>query len=267
MTDTGPARALPSATVVLVRDAAASPEVLMVQRHQRATFGAVYAFPGGVVSAADEQAHPFCRGVSAQEANQRLNVRDGGLDFYSAAIRELFEETGVLLARDAVSGAAPTDFNDRVGALESARDALVANENLWPDLLQQQGLVVTADALHYIGHWETPLPRKHRFSTRFFLALLPDGQEPLHDGRELIDSRWLTPARVLELAGAGDIEVAFPTARNLERLAEFSSLGALQAWARDCWRSGIPRVRPVILEDGDELRLAIPGDPDYPVDE
>ena len=91
----------PSATVLLAREADAAPELFMVQRHARAAFGAAYAFPGGVLDDADAEVHDYCGGTSAADANRILGVESGGLDFYVAAIRELFEETGILLATQA----------------------------------------------------------------------------------------------------------------------------------------------------------------------
>jgi len=257
-----PARA--SATVVLVRAGTGAPEVLMVQRHHQAAFGSVHAFPGGVVDEVDRQVQSFCRGVTAAQANRRLNLKEGALAYYSAVIRELFEETGVLLARRAGADSGTLEGTEMAGEREAARDSLAAGPSAWPGILQRLDLILAADALHYIAHWVTPVDRRRRYSARFFLALCPAGQTAVHDGRELVDSRWLTPARVLELAAAGEIELAFPTARNLETLAGFENLGTMQSWAADRWRAGVPRVQPVMIGQGDAARFVIPGDSGYP---
>jgi 8-oxo-dGTP pyrophosphatase MutT (NUDIX family) len=230
----------------------------MVQRHHRATFGATYAFPGGMLSESDREVHAFCQGISADEANRRLGVDHDGLDFYSAAARELFEEMGVLLARD---NRVAVDGDDR----EKIRARLFAGELTWSSLLQQRGLA--ADELHYISHWETPLFLQRRFSARFFLAVMPPGQHPRPDGKERVASRWMTAARTLKLAQEGELELAFPTARNLETLAGFTSLPDLHRWARERWRSGITKLRPVVIGDGNAKRFVIPGDPGYPESE
>lgn len=88
----------PSSTVIVAKDAVADPEIFMVRRHEQSSFGAAHAFPGGVVDAEDSEVHDYCSGLTRADANARIGVEDGGLDFYSAAVRELFEETGVLLA-------------------------------------------------------------------------------------------------------------------------------------------------------------------------
>jgi len=88
----------PSSTVVLVRAGAGDPEIFMVRRHERSAFGSAHAFPGGVIDPEDTEVHEYCAGLSSADANSRLGVEDGGLDYYSAAVRELFEESGVLLA-------------------------------------------------------------------------------------------------------------------------------------------------------------------------
>ena len=89
--------ALPSASVILAREGDEGPELLMVERHKRATFGAAYAFPGGVQNEVDSEISGFTSGISAEDANRRLGLEEGGLAFYSAAVRELFEEMGVAL--------------------------------------------------------------------------------------------------------------------------------------------------------------------------
>ena len=89
----------PSSTVVMVRDANGFPEVFMVKRHERSSFGSAFAFPGGVLEPADSDVHANCAGLTESDANRQLDLGSGGLDYFSAAIRELFEESGVLLGR------------------------------------------------------------------------------------------------------------------------------------------------------------------------
>ena len=88
----------PSSTVVLARAGVSDPEIFMVRRHEQSSFGSAHAFPGGVVDPDDAEVHEFCEGLSSTEANSRLGVPSGGLDYYASAVRELFEESGVLLA-------------------------------------------------------------------------------------------------------------------------------------------------------------------------
>ncbi len=266
---TAPVPARPSATVILARDGDDGPEVLMVQRHERTAFGGSYAFPGGSLSEHDSAVHNVTNGLHADEANRRLDLEQGGLDFYSAAARELFEEVGVLLAQDDQGRWASADDAGRGDSLEQLRLRLSGGDLSWPDLFSETGLILAADELHYIAHWEAPLHLRlihRRFSTRFFLAVLPNGQQARIDGQELVDSRWLTPAQALDMAQAGKLGMIFPTKKNLEPLTEFSNLDKLQTWARQRWRDGISMVRPVMLEEDGRRRFLIPGDPDYPED-
>lgn len=256
-----PVLALPSSTVVLARDARGAPEVFMVRRHAATTFGGSYAFPGGLVDREDREAHVRCGGLTPDDAGRRLNSPDDGLDYFSAAARELFEESGVLLARDTRGAWAFQGHCDRRARL---REQLLSGSLSWSDLLRRHDLQIACETLHYIGHWETPLPLPKRFSTRFFLAEMPAGQAARHDGSELTDGRWISAADVLSLARDEAIRVRFPTLKNLLRIAEHRSLPALLDWAGSRAAGGIERVRPEIIEVDGERRVVLPGDADYP---
>jgi 8-oxo-dGTP pyrophosphatase MutT (NUDIX family) len=252
-----PAR--PSATIVLLRDFGSGPELLMVRRRAGDAFGGSYAFPGGVLDADESSARAFCCGVTVDEADAMLQVTEGGLDFYSAAIRELFEETGMLLAR---SGGG--DWATDSPRLQELRGKVDQATLAWPKFLEAQKLHMACDALHYFAHWETPLNRPKRWSTRFFIAEAPSGQDASHDGSELTGFRWASAAEALSSARSGDMKLPFPTIRTLKMLAEFNSADSVLDWARKRTRDGVDKIRPVeLLEDG-VARFVIPGDPYYP---
>ena len=124
--------ARPSSTVVLAREAADAPEIFMVRRHEDLSFGTAYAFPGGVVDPDDADVHPFCTGLSAEDADSRLGVQGNGLDYYSAAVRELFEESGVLLA-----DTASLDEN-----LATVRAGLNDDSDNWADFVHRSELQI-----------------------------------------------------------------------------------------------------------------------------
>jgi 8-oxo-dGTP pyrophosphatase MutT (NUDIX family) len=233
----------------------------MVQRHAATTFGESYAFPGGLVDDEDRAAHAHCGGRTAGAADRLLNLPDNALDYFSAAARELFEESGVLLARDARGDWA---FQGRQAQQAQLREQLVAGERRWSQLLREHRLQVACDALHYIGHWETPLQLPKRFSARFFVAAKPAGQQAQHDGDELTDGRWMSAADVLAHARDKAMQVRFPTLKNLQLIAQHESLPDLLGWADSRAAHGIDCIRPEIIEIDGTPSPVLPGDPGYP---
>jgi 8-oxo-dGTP pyrophosphatase MutT (NUDIX family) len=231
----------------------------MVRRRAGDAFGDSFAFPGGVLDADESSSHAFCHGVTADEADAVLRVAAGGLDFFSAAIRELFEETGILLARNAGG-----DWATDSPRLQELRAKVNQTTLAWPEFLREQELHMACDALHYFAHWETPLNRPKRWSTRFFIAEAPSGQTVSHDGGELTDVRWLTAAEALLSEREGNMKLPFPTIKTLQMLAEFDSVGSLRDWARTRTQEGVDKIRPVVLFENGMARIVIPGDPDYP---
>jgi 8-oxo-dGTP pyrophosphatase MutT (NUDIX family) len=212
----------------------------------------------------DRQVHALCDGIDAEEANRRLNIAAGGLDFYSTAIRELFEEAGVLLARCEHSHEIVATDDE---TLAPQRVELAEGKLTWPQFLRGRSLVLAVDALHYISHWEAPLGFRPRFSTRFFVAVAPPGQRVQHDGRELVGSRWVSPSRALSMGRNADLNLPFPTMKHVESLAEFANLAELIRWARERWKQGIPKTRGVIITENGKSHTLLPGDPGYPENE
>lgn len=259
-------RAVPSATVVLVREGEAAPEILMVRRRAGDAFGDSYTFPGGIVDDNECEAHAFCGGRTAAQADQILQLHRGGLDFYSAAIRELFEETGILLARDAEGAWAFSDEHDAETSVRDLRRQLNDGAVSWTNTLRKHDLRIACDALHYFSFWETPLGLPKRWAARFFLAEIPPGQSARHDGSELTDSRWMTAADILSVGEERGMALPFPTRSNLEVLSGFETVDDLTRWAARRTETGIEKIRPVILNEGGSKRFVIPGDPDYPQD-
>jgi len=249
----------PSATVVMLRDSPQVPELLMVRRRAGDVFGDSYAFPGGLVDDNEPTAHEYCRGITAAQANRLLHVPDGGLNFYSAAIRELFEETGILLAQDASGNRAPASAQ-----LQALRVQVDKGILPWSEFLRGQGLHMACDALHYFAHWETPLIQPKRWSARFFFAEMPSDQDVQHDGGELTDSLWISAAQALSASRDGQMKLPFPTIRNLRTFADIDSVGGLIDWADEGATAGVQRIRPVRFEKDGKWKWTIPGDPDYP---
>ncbi len=244
----------PSATVVVARAGAADPEVFMVRRHEKSAFGSAYAFPGGVVDKEDSEVSEFCHGLTSFDADSRLGIVSGGLDYYSAAVRELFEESGVLLA----------DLSSLDENLTSVRDALNDGSLNWAEFVRRERLSLHCGELHYISHWVTPEFEPKRYSTRFFVARLPEGQDAMHCGGELTDSCWATATDVLATARRGDIKLIFPTVKTLESIARHKSLEDLIDWAKSSVEWGITTMVPVMIERNGKHEVVLPGDKDYP---
>ena len=246
--------ARPSSTVVLVRKGPGEPELFMVRRHVKSSFGAAYAFPGGVVDPEDKDVHAFCRGLTSREADARLGTRGKGLDYYSAAVRELFEETGVLLSA-----------THRVAeGTEAARDALNDGSDNWADFVKRNKLQLECGELHYFAHWITPPTMIRRYSTRFFVAALPDGQHASHCGGELTESCWATANKTLKAGREGRVKLHFPTIKTLESIARHRTFGALMEWAASCVEWGVTTMAPMVIERNGKKEIVLPGEKDYP---
>jgi 8-oxo-dGTP pyrophosphatase MutT (NUDIX family) len=244
----------PSSTVVLARDGVSDPEIFMVRRHERSSYGSAHAFPGGVVDKEDTEVHAFCEGLSSAEANTRLGIPDGGLDYYSGAVRELFEESGVLLA----------DFSNLDENLAAVRDALNDGSLNWAEFVTLNELPLHCGELHYISHWITPPNERKRYSTRFFLSTLPEGQDAEHCGGELTESCWATATEVLAAERRGDVKLIFPTIKTLESVARHRTLDSLLDWAKSCVEWGITSMIPLMIERDGKSEIVLPGDKDYP---
>ncbi len=232
LTDKGFAR--PSSTVILLREGSDEPELFMVRRHADASFGAAYAFPGGVMDASDSEGHEYCEGRTAAAANTALGLESGGLNYFVAAIRELFEETGVLLATHDV----PDD------ELVSSQAHLNSGSLTWNEFINEHDLRLHCDQLRYFSHWITPDELPKRYTTRFFIAELPPGQLAHHDERELTDSKWITATNALRAGKNGLMTLHFPTRKTLESLAEHHSVAALLTWASECEARGVTPTQP-----------------------
>ena len=213
----------PAATIILLRDADAGPEVFMLQRTQGAAFlPGAYVFPGGAIDATDSDAQAARRvvGLTDEHASAKLGIASGGLAFWIAAARECFEEAGILLAVES-SGAPVTP--QRVEALERWRMPLNAGERAFAELLETEDLFVPAGEIVYFSHWITAAGRPRRFNTRFFVARAPQGQSGAHDESETVHSVWVNPRQALEQQERGEIEIIFPTRSSLADVALFTT--------------------------------------------
>jgi 8-oxo-dGTP pyrophosphatase MutT (NUDIX family) len=248
---TEPVAVRDAATVMLVRDGDGGLEVFMLRRTLNAVcVGGFYVFPGGAVDDADREpgVADVCLDLSDVAASELLDVPSGGLAYWVAAVRECFEEAGVLLAR-------PAD------GFEGHRRAVYRGQLRLVDLCAQEGLRLALGGIYYLSHWITPVGEPRRFDTRFFVARAPQRQEPLHDDRETIASLWTRPSAALDAYRAGELQLIMPTIKHLEYLAAFDTTEGVL-----CDASAVrspPVIQPRMRPNGDEIELFMPGEPGY----
>ena len=255
-----------AATVMLVRDGAEGQglEVFMMRRNTNSAFvGGAYVFPGGAVDDDDRHADldPICTGRSDDEASTLLGIDKGGLAFWVAAIRETFEEAGVLLAYDRTNEIIDWTDPDVEARFAEHRKAVDAGDRRLVDVCAEEGLQLAVDAMHYFSHWITPEGPPRRYDTRFFVAAAPVGHTYLHDDGETIASCWITPAEALDRHRAGEFEMIIPTIRNLEAIGRFDTAAELLEAATA--PRNIPAILPKVIDDGGGMRILLPGDPGY----
>ncbi len=263
-----------AATVMLVRDGNDGLEVFMVRRHLQSDFvGGAYVFPGGAVDPADRadpELDAVCVGRSDAQASAELGIDDDGLAYWVAAIRESFEEAGVLLALDGDDFVSLAD--DAVAErFAEHRRRVDAGEERLVEVCEQEGLVLAVGELHYFSHWITPKGPTRRYDTRFFVCRAPDEQVPLHDDAETIASVWIRPAEALERHSRGELELILPTIRNLEAIGRFDTSAELLDATRVRSGTEVPTMLPVIVEVPEEdarlggagVRILLPGDEGY----
>jgi len=260
-----------SATVVLLRDRPdGTCEVFLMRRHRKQAFmGGAFVFPGGSLDDNDLAPALAARtgGFSAADARRLLQEPDlpepTALGLFLAAIRETFEEAGVLFARDAAGRA--IDLADPPTAARFAAHRRELNERTitLAELAGREGIHYTPDLLVPYSHWITPTIEPRRFDTRFFLAALPEGQVALHDCRELTESCWMTPALALAEHAAGRIVLMPPTLKTVEELRACPRTGKLFAAARS---RRISPILPEAFRTADSFGVRFPTDREYTLD-
>ena len=219
-----------AATVVLLRPAASTGfEVFLTRRPADMPFlGGMYCFPGGGVKKEDYSPRMIERsfGLTREQARKLVGAHFSPQEargFWIAAIRELFEEIGVLLAVNRDGARFPMS-QTRASRLAKNHRALLNKSLSFFSLLENEDLSCDLSSLAYLSHWQTPAQNALRFDTRFFLARLPEDQAPLPTSDEVADSLWLTPDRALQLFEHGELPLIFPTFATLRMLADFETL-------------------------------------------
>jgi len=258
----------PAATVMLIRDIENEAfEVFMLQRTLNAAFaGGMYVFPGGRVDELDgiEELEQLCDGLDDKHASGLLQIPSGGLAYWVAAIRECFEEAGVLLARNSqTKQLVAFDEPTIIKRFDEARLKIHDSSLSMINLCRSENLSLVTDSIHYVSHWITPVGEARRFDTRFFVARAPESQEPLHDSQETIASLWVRPQDALDKLARGDLAMFPPTSENLKFLANFKTTDEVLAAAKKVSNpvAILPRLRT--NSDGKVIGVLMPGDPGY----
>jgi 8-oxo-dGTP pyrophosphatase MutT (NUDIX family) len=247
------AAARPAATIMLLRDGPEGIEVFMVVRHHAIDFAAgALVFPGGRVEEADHEL--------AAWVENGLDLDTEALAFRVAAIRETFEECGVLLAR-------PLGSDHLIDAAtlkrleDQHRAALNAGSIGFDSVLESEGLLPAPDLLVHFAHWITPSHQPKRYDTHFFLAEAPPEHLAVHDGGEAVDSIWITPAQALTDTEAGRYKLVFATAKNLEKLGRAATVREAMETAR---AATVVTVQPKGTKlEGSKRLLRIPEEAGY----
>ena len=231
----------PAATVVVLRDGPDGPEVFMVRRHEGTAFmGGAHVFPGGRVDAADRE------GVEEAVA------------YHIAAARELFEEAGVLLARDENGRFVSLAGAETHERFKIYRHEIHAGTRPLRAVLEQERLRLALDALVPFAHWVTPAIEPRRYDTRFFVVRVPAEQTPAHDEMETTASLWLTARAALDKCRHDEIVLPPPTWTTLREIEPFKSVDEVLVWAR---ARRIVRREPAFAEEGGEKMLLLPDEP------
>ena len=247
----------PASTTLLLRESAISREIevfMMVRHHQIEFNSGALVFPGGSVDKGDKEI------VARRELHGGGEALDpGALGFRVAAIRETFEESGILLARQ--QGSHALIDARRAGEIEAAcRARLCEGKTSFLDVLTENKLWLAMDELVPYAHWITPEGMPKRFDTWFFLAAAPPDQLGAHDGKESTDSIWVSPREALAGGESGRFKLPFPTTRNLIKLGKQGSVAAALEDARG---KPIVTVMPVMTRHNGGRQLVIPREAGY----
>lgn len=253
-----------AATVLILRDGTDGIEVFMLRRNLNSDFvGGAYVFPGGAVDPADRESdlEAVCVGRTDGDASRRLGIERGGLAYWVAAIRESFEEAGVLLAYDERGDLVDLDEVRDAERWATHRAGIDGGTLRLVDLCREEGLRLAVNAMHYFGHWITPEGAPRRYDTRFFVTAAPRSQTPLHDNREVIANEWLRPADAIARVEAGELTMMPPTLACVRAVERFATSADALAAATEI--ANVPTILPRVIASDGGLRIVLPGDPAY----
>lgn len=221
-----------AATVILMREsrgAAAPFEILLVRRHAKSRFcSEFHVYPGGMLDASDWEPdiENFCTGINCKTAGSLMLDLSPlkALGSWAAGIRETFEEVGILFANDISGSLVSFQSPEDRKRFQAYRKEMSKGKLRLQDMLKAEGLKLSADKLFYFSHWITPEALPLRYNVRFFVARAPQCQEALHDGYELTDHIWVSPAQALRAYKQGSLALVLPTISTLAELTVFKTI-------------------------------------------
>ena len=255
--------AKPAATLILVRDLEQSDnkatnnafELFMIQRNHQIDFASgALVFPGGKVEKQDKTLSLF----NQSKIKNKKPLSPEILSYAVTAIRETFEETGILFAIDKNTHRLISP--EQLSKLQKHREELAKGDCNFSELLESENLILDINQLSPFARWITPELMPKRFDTYFFIAQLPEGQEGIHDGNESIHSIWITAEQALKEANSDKYKIIFPTMMNLKRLAEYKNYNAVLNSLIDY---DLKAIMPWTENIEGEMFLKIPEDAGY----
>ena len=253
-----PVPAKPAATIALLRDSPSKMEVLLLKRDRNASFvPGAYVFPGGRVDPTDwtKKTLASVDGLTTETAAARLGLvgtSPPAIAYYIAALREAFEETGILVGVGPNAQAPPTAAENV--EVEVLRNGLMEGSVSFNEALENLSCRIDGSSIEYLAHWITPEREPRRFDTRFFAARVQTDAEPIFDPREMTEARWLSPKEALARNQGGTLPMIFPTIDTLQRLADYTTVGDALRGIGDV---SIPTLMPklVLTEKGVRLQV------------
>ena len=239
---------IPASSILLVKDTQYGIEVLMVKRSSRPPFSDLYAFPGGKVDESDFNELYFSSIESNKENNFHKSMCNDTkkIAFVIAAIRELFEETNILIPKK--NGSSLSSLN---------------KDEIFFELFKNNQLTIDFDKLALLSHWITPAVEPKRFDTRFFIYQVDDNVYPKHDGIEIVESFWITPQEALKKSKCGDMNMILPTINNLKDISRFNSVKELMNEYRSKTWYDFDEILPKIFKENGKWKLLMPGQSGY----
>lgn len=248
-----------AATVVVVRQGDAGIQVCMLQRNLNSDFvGGAYVFPGGAVDPGDDD--PLYRDLLVDADSIGSGPGGDDLRFRVAVARESFEEAGILFARGATGSTVALSDPSLASRFRQHRLDVDSGRRQLFEICVEEQLSLELSSMSYLSRWVTPRGAHRRYDTRFFVAEAPEGQEALHDDKEVIDTIWISPEDALEDSRSGRRTMIFPTVRTMVLLSQFDEVPQLFEYMATI--DEVPTIEPVMTVIEDRLELELPGDPE-----